>query len=165
MYAIRVLLAAGAATLVPTAATAGPPLHPLQFFEGRTEGSGMIKIFLKKPYRSHSVGRGRIGPDGTLSLIQRVDDEGQPPRERRWQIRQVGSHRFSGTMSEAIGPVTIEEVGSRYRFRFKMKGNLSVEQWLAPLAGGMAARNSMTVRKFGITVGTSEGIIRKLAGR
>ena len=65
-------------------------------------------------------------------------------------------------MSEASSPVTIDEIGGRYRFRFKMKGNLSVEQWLAPMAGGRSARNRMIVRKFGMTVGSGEGIIRKV---
>jgi hypothetical protein len=137
----------------------------MRFFEGRTESLGTIRLFLKKPYRSRAVGRGVIESDGSLLLIQQVEDEGRPPRERRWRIRQVGPGRFSGNMSEAIGPVTIEEVGGSYRFRFKMKGNFAVEQWLVPLPGGTAARNSLKVRKFGMTVGTSDGTIRKIAGR
>jgi hypothetical protein len=80
-------------------------------------------------------------------------------------MRQIATGRYSGTMTEATGPVTIDEVGGRYRFRFKMKGNLSVEQWLAPLAGGKSARNSMTVRKLGMTVATGDGLIRKITNR
>ena len=163
MHAMRVLLPAAAAVLHPASAAAAPPIHPLQFFEGRTEGTGTVRILMRKPYRTQSVGHGRIERDGSLTLVQRIDDQGRPPRERRWKIRRVGSGRFSGTMSEAIGPVTIDDVGGRYRFRFKMKGNLSVEQWLVPLAGGTAARNRMTVRKYGVTVGTGDGVIRKLA--
>ena len=145
MYALRVsLLAASAAFLVSATATA-EPLKPLRFFEGRTESFGTIKLFLKKPYRSHAVGRGVIESDGSLLLVQRVEDEGKPPRERRWRIRQIGPGRYSGAMSEASGPVTIDEVGGRYRFRFRMKRSLSVEQWLTPLPGGMSARNSITV--------------------
>jgi len=162
MPAMRVLLPAAAALFTGSSANAAPPVHPLQFFEGRTEGSGVVRILFKKPYRSRSIGHGRIDRDGSLSLVQRVEDEGRPARQRQWKIRQVGTGRFSGTMSEAIGPVAIEEIGGRYRFRFKMKGNLSVEQWLAPQPGGMSARNRMTVRKLGVTVGTSEGVIRKL---
>ena len=137
----------------------------MQFFEGRTEGSGTIRTVLGKPYRTRSVGHGRFEPDGSLVFVQRVVDDGKPPHERRWKIRQTGPRRFAGTMSEAIGPVTIEEVAGRYRFRFRMKGNLSVEQWLVPLAGGMAARNTLTIRKFGVKVATSEGMLRKLARR
>jgi len=165
MHAIRILIPLAAAVLLSAPATAAPQVHPLHFFEGRTESNGTVKAFMKKPYRTRSVGRGRIETDGSLSLVQRVDDEGKPPRERRWRISQISSGRFSGTMSDASGPVTIDEVGGRYRFRFKMKGNLSVEQWLAPAVGGMSARNRMTVRKFGMIVGTGDGMIRKFAGR
>ncbi len=165
MHAHRRFLLAAAAVFLSAPATAESVGHPLRFFEGRTESAGMIKLMLKKAFRTHSTGRGRIEPDGSLLLVQQVDDEGKPPRERRWRIRQTGPHRFAGTMSEASGPVIIDEVGGRYRFRFKMKGNLSVEQWLAPAAGGMAARNSMTIRKLGMTVATADGTIRKLAAR
>ena len=163
MHALRVLLPAAAASLLSASATAEPPANPMQFFEGRTVGSGTVRILLEKPYRTRSVGEGRFESDGSLLFVQRVEDEGRPPRQRRWKIRHVGSRRFSGTMSEAIGPVTIDEVGGRYRFRFKMKGNLSIEQWLVPLAGGTAARNSMTVRKFGVKVGSGDGMIRRSA--
>jgi hypothetical protein len=165
MHAIRFLLPASAALLICTSAIAVPRADPLQFFEGRTESSGVVRIIMKKPYRTRSVGLGRIERDGSLSLVQRVEDEGRPPRERKWKIRKIGPNRYSGTMSEAVGPVSIDEVAGRYRFRFQMKGHLSVEQWMAPQPGGMAARNSMTVRKFGMTVGTSDGIIHKFASR
>jgi hypothetical protein len=134
----------------------------MHFFEGRTESLATIKLMMKKPYKSRSVGRGEIKGDGSLHLVQRVEDEGKPPHERRWHIREIGPGRFTGTMSEAKGPVTIDEVGGRYRFRFKMKGNVSVEQWIAPLPGGKTASTKVTIRKMGITVGQSEGTIRRL---
>lgn len=135
---------------------------PLRFFEGRTDSSGTMKVMMRKPHRMRSLGQGRIEADGSLSLVQKVEEEGQPPRERRWHIRPAGPGRFTGTMSEASGPVTIEEVGGRYRFRFKMKGGVSVEQWLAPLPGGMSARNTLSVKKLGVTVASGDGTIRKL---
>jgi hypothetical protein len=164
MNALQILLPAAAASLlcIPAPAAAENP-HPLRFFEGRTEGLGTIRLMLKKPFRTRSVGKGRFERDGSLLLVQRVEDEGRPPHERRWKIRQVGPSRFTGTMSEATGPVIIDEIGGRYRFRFKMKGNLTVEQWLAPIAGGLSVRNRITIRKFGMTVGSGEGIIRKVA--
>jgi hypothetical protein len=165
MLAAAPLLVALAASFLAVPAPGAPLTDPLRFFEGRTESKGTVRVFMRKSYQTRSVGQGRIEPDGSLSLVQQVKDEGKPPRERRWRIRQVGPHRFVGTMSEASGPVTIDDVEGRYRFRFKIKGNMSVEQWLDPLDGGMAARNSMTVRKFGMTVGTGEGMIQKLAKR
>lgn len=135
---------------------------PLRFFEGRTETLSTVKVLTKKPFRSRSIGRGKMLSDHSLDLLQQVEDEGQPPRERRWKIRQVGPGRFVGTMSEAIGPVTIDETPNGYRFRFKLKDHMAVEQLLTPIGSGSAARTVTIVRKFGIKVAKSEGTLRKL---
>ena len=135
---------------------------PLKFFEGRTESVGTVKLAMKKPFRSRAIGRGHIRPDGTLDLVQRVLDEGEQPRERRWRMRQTGPGRYAGTMSEARGPVTVEEVGGRFRFRFRMSGNIAVEQWLTPMPDGRSARSVVSVRKYGVRVGGSDAVIRKL---
>lgn len=138
-------------------------LHdPLRFFEGRTEMVSTVKVIGRISYRSRTLGRGEIRPDGTLHLVQRVQDEGQRPHDRKWRIRQIAPGHFSGTMSEAKGPVTVEEIAGRYRFRFKMKGNLSIEQWLTPLPDGKSARSKITIRKLGMKVATSKGTIRRL---
>ena len=159
----RIACAMVSALVVSAASVhARAPADALRFFEGRTEITSVVKVAMKRPYRSHTVGRGMIFSDGSLSLIQIVQEEDKPPRQRNWRIRQVGPGRFTGTMSEAIGPVTVEQVGARYRFTFKMKGNLAVEQWLAPSRGWMTASTKTTVRKYGMRVATSEGTIRKL---
>ncbi len=155
-------IAVAAATLSIGSAKAAPLTDPLRFFEGRTESVSTVKIIAKKAFESRSIGRGEIKSDGTLVLVQRVEEDGKPPFDRRWHIRQVGPGRFSGTMSEAKGPVTVEEVEGRYRFAFKMKGSVSVEQWLTPLPGGKSARSKVTLRKFGVTVGHSMGTVRRL---
>jgi len=138
-------------------------IDPLKFFEGRTETQGTVKVMFHKPYRTRSIGNGRIEKDGSLTLVQKVMDEGKKPHERRWRVWRKGPDRFTATMSEAVGPVTIDKVGDRYRFRFKMKGNLQAEQILTPLPGGRSVRNIVKVRRLGVTVGSSEGTIRKLS--
>ena len=149
---------------IPASAADEPKRHdPLAFFEGRTVSISTVKAIMHKPYHTRAIGVGHIRADGTLDLVQRVEGEGEATRTRRWLIKEVGEGRYAGTMSEATGPVNIEEVGGRYRFRFKMKGNLSVEQWLTPEADWRAATNRLTVKKFGIKVGSSDGIIRKLS--
>ncbi|MEG3153499.1 DUF3833 family protein [Sphingomonas sp. RB1R13] len=152
-----------AALVLSSPAGAKPLVDPLSFFEGRTESSGSIKVLLQDPYRSHSVGQGRIGADGSLSLVQQVYEQGKPPAVRKWQIRKTANGHYVGTMSDASGPVVIDQIGDRFRFRFKLKNNLSVEQWVGPLSDDAIARNLMTVRKFGFTVATGDGIIRKIA--
>lgn len=156
-----------ASAVAATAASAGslPATdqgRPLRFFEGRTEMISVVKVVTKKPYRSRTIGQGRILPDGSLALAQTVEEEGKPVRQRYWKIRQVGKDRFAGTMSEAVGPVRIETIKGQYRFKFKMKGNLSVEQWLRPAPDGRWAKSSMIVRKFGVAVASSNGTVRKL---
>jgi hypothetical protein len=151
------------AAIAPAAAAReGGKTEPLSFFEGRTEMLSTIKVVTKKPYRSRTLGRGQILPDGSLALLQQVQEDGKPPLERRWRIRRVADGRFQGTMSDAAGPVTVQEVNGKYQFRFKIKGGLDVDQWLTPQAGGRIAHSRTTVKKFGIRVATSEGTIRKL---
>ena len=152
------------AVSIPASAANEPQGHdPLRFFEGKTESISIIKAMMHKPYRSRAIGVGHIRSDGTLDLVQHVEREGGETRTRRWVIRRVGKGHYAGTMNEATGPVDIDEVGGRYRFRFKMKGGLSVEQWLTPQPDWRSASNKLTVKKFGIKVGSSDGIIRKLS--
>jgi hypothetical protein len=136
---------------------------PFRFFEGVTESVGTLKVMMRRPMHTRSIGRGQIEPDGALSLVQRVEDEGRPPYVRRWLIRQIAPRRFAGTMSEAAGPVAVDEIGARFRFRFRMNGSVSVEQWLTPLPGGRTATSDMTVRKFGIAVASAQGVVRKIS--
>jgi len=158
-----VLLAAATLALAAPAAASPSSDSPLAFFEGRTVSEGNTKVVMKKPYKARSQGVGRIEPDGALLLVQQVEEGGEPRKERRWRIRQIAPNRFAGTMSEAVGPVNVEKVGTRFRFRFRMKNGLAVEQWLTPLADGMSARSTLTVRKLGIPVAIGESLIRRLA--
>jgi hypothetical protein len=168
MRSLRLALIAPVILLAPaapaaTAAAANISVDPMHFFVGRTETVGQVKVMFHKGYATRSTGQGRIQPDGSLLLVQQVFDAGKPPHERRWRVRQTGPGRYAGTMSEAVGPVTIDRIGDRYRFRFRMVGRLSVEQLLVPLAGGRAASSSVKVRKFGMVVATTDGIVRKIA--
>lgn len=164
----RIALAALALALIGASGAASAEAErvaqltdPMRFFEGRTEGVSTVRVVMHKAYTSRTIGRGEID-GGVLNLVQRVNDDGKPAFDRRWKMHQVAPGRFAGTMTEAIGGVTVDEVGGRFRFRFKMKGNLAIEQWLTPLAGGREAQSKITIRKFGMIVGRSDGTIRKL---
>ena len=154
--------AALALAMALAAPAAAEETNAMRFFEGRTESVGTVKLLMNKPFQSRAIGKGEIMPDGSLHLVQRVEDQGQQPRERRWRMRQVAPGRYTGTMSEARGPVTVDTVAGRYRFRFRMEGNVSVEQWLTPMPDGQSARSRVTIRKYGVLVGRSDGVIRKL---
>lgn len=161
----RLLIALAPAALIGASASAGAAeaqlTDPMRFFEGRTESVSTVKLIMKKAYASRSIGNGEID-GGVLNLVQKVREDDKPVFDRRWKMRQVGPGKFTGTMSDAVGPVTVDEIGGKYRFRFKAKGNVSVEQWLLPLPGGKSAQSKASMRKFGMIVGRSEGTIRKL---
>ena len=136
-------------------------IEPLRFFEGRTEMLSLVRVMMKKPYSSRTVGRGRILPDGSLSLVQQIHDHGKPPSQRSWKIREISPGKFTGTMSEAVGPVQIQQIGGRFLLKFSMKGKLAIEQWITPMPGGKTATTRMTAKKLGMRVASSEGTIRK----
>lgn len=162
----RAWLLLAASVLLPAAAAHGATrksnnADPLHFFEGRTEMVSTTKIITQKPFLTRTVGHGKIADDGVLELIQHVEEQGRRKFDRSWHIRQIGPGRFGGTMSEAATLVSIERVGERYLFRFKLKDGLSVEEWLVPQNDNLV-RVLVTIRKYGIAVVHSDGWIRKL---
>lgn len=139
----------------------GAPFPVLRFFEGRTEGEGLLRTVLREPAQVRVRSFGRRVDDGTLYVSQRIDQQGRPPRTREWRIREVAPGRYKGTLSDADGPVTGEMQGNTLLLRFPMDG-FRVEQRLVLLPGGHAAHNVLTVGRFGFTVATLDETIRKL---
>ncbi len=156
------LLAAFAPAPSPKAAGAAEAFDAIRFFDGKTEGEGVLKVALRSPTAIRVQSRGRIETDGTLSVRQTVSEGGKPARSREWRIRELSPGRYAGTLSDASGPVVGEAVGNRLRLRFRMKGGLDAEQWLTLAPGGRSAHNVMRVRKFGLTVASLDETIRKL---
>lgn len=162
MRALGRFACAATSLMFGSSVPAVPLKQPLRFFEGRTESVGTIKAMMKTTHRVESIGHGTIDADGALTLIQQVRDEGEAPHQRVWHIRKVGPTKFAGTMSEAEGPISIEQVGDGYCFRFNIRGGLAAEQWLIPNRDGNSGLSLLTVRKFGITVARSKATIRRL---
>ena len=144
------------------ALAAAAAIDPIAFFTGRTEGEGALSVAMQqRPVTVRVRGNGRVDPDGTLVLDQRVREGSKPVKERQWRIRQVAPGQYAGTLSDADGPVSGELVGERLHLRFKMKGGLTADQWLALDPGGISVRNVMTVRKMGVRVATLDETIRR----
>ena len=156
------LLATFASAPPVRAADAAQPFDPIRFFNGTTEGEGVLKVALRSPTEIRVQSRGRIEPDGTLSVRQIVSEGDKPARTREWRIREVSPGRYAGTLSDATAPVVGETIGNRLRLRFRIKGGLYVEQWLTFASGGRSVHNVMRVRKFGLTVASVDERIRKL---
>ena len=136
--------------MAASAPAQGPkPFDPVAFFTGATQGRGMLKEMLGKEKRTSVQSVGRVDKQGLLILDQQVAVEGDPLRQRHWRLKQVAPGRFSGTLSDARGPVEVEVAGQSVRIRYRMKGNLRVEQTLTPLPGHRAVNNVATFHKWG----------------
>jgi len=122
----------------------------------------VLKVFASRARSVHVVGSGRLSPNGTLNLIQRVEQEGKKPRTRTWSLTPDGSGGYDSVLSDASGPVLVTVEDRRLHIRFKAKGNIRIEQWLALEPGGRVARNHLVVRKFGIRVAVLDETIRKI---
>ena len=143
------------------ASPAQAAFDPVAFFRGHSEGQGTLKILLQSPVRVDVRSEGREEKDGSLLLIQQVRQAGQEPRTRYWRLKRQSPTRFTGTLTDAAGPVTIDVVGDRARIRYTMKNRMSVEQWLTP-TGQKTVSNQMRVRRFGLVVAHLTETIRKL---
>lgn len=141
-------------------ATAPAPEH---FFVGRTEGSGTVRMVLAGSYKVRDVSRGRLDRSGALILDQMVYEEGKPARRRSWRLVRSGPNRVSGTISDAVGPVTGDIRGNVLHLKYQAReASAQVEQWITLHPGGRTASNRMVFRKFGFKAATLESTIRKL---
>lgn len=145
----------------PEAVVPQPAFSAQRFFDGHTEGRASLKIIMKAAHPVVVHGSGHLETDGTLVLDQSVADNGKPPTQRQWRIREVAPGRYAGTLSDAQGPVTGDVRGNMLHLQFRMKDGLDADQWLVLRPDGRSAANRMIVRKFGMVVATLDEVIRK----
>ncbi len=161
-FPLAAVLALAACSAAPPAAHASPVFDPFKFFAGRSHGDAQLKI-ITKDYKSVSVDSvGRVEGD-TLIIDQHVVVRDEPPKDRQWRLRRDGPGRYSGTLTEATGPVTAEVEGDRLHIRYPSK-NGAVEQWLSLAPDTTYADNRLTVKKMGIVVATLEETITRRGG-
>lgn len=134
---------------------------PITFFVGRTHGDAELhKLFsAKTSVRVDGVGRRH---NGLLILDQTTREGNLAPRTRQWVMHKIAPDTYSGSLTDASGPVTIRVQGNRAHVRYPMKGGLTVRQQLVVNGDGQTMLNQMNVTKFGIPVATLRETIRKL---
>ena len=157
---MKLALCAGLALLIASTA-ANAAFNPVEFFRGRTHGSGTLKVIFQSAKVIPVESEGTAEKDGSLILKQIIHEPGKPARTRYWHLRQIGPDRFTGTLTDAASPVRVDTINGRLRIRYKGKDHLDFEQWLTPISP-TAVSNKMRVKRFGFTVARFEEIIRKL---
>ncbi len=128
-------------------------LTPETGFSGDSEGQGSLTLLFGRPRPFHVHSRGIPQDDGSLRLEQTVTFQGEPPQHRVWHISQSGLHRYTGTLSDAAGPVAGTSRGPRLSLKYRIKGLLFMRQELELLADGRTMTNVGTVTLLGIPVG------------
>jgi hypothetical protein len=150
------------ALLAAAPSSAAPPtFDALRFFSGATRGEGRFKVILRRSQPVSVRGTGRMEGD-TLVLDQIVTRAGSAPKPRQWRIRATAPGRYTGTLSDAKGPITGETVGNRLHLRFTNSDGFAIEQWLTLAANGRSAQNRLTAKRFGVRVATLDETITRL---
>ena len=120
-------------------------------------------MVLSGSHKVRDVSRGRLDRSGALILDQMVYEEGKPARRRSWRLVRSGPNRVSGTISDAVGPVTGDIRGNVLHLKYRAReANAQVEQWITIHPAGRTASNRMIFKKFGFKAATVETNIRKL---
>ena len=159
---LAALCLAGCGKASDLPADAQAKFNPIAFFAGRSHGDASLrKIFSGSvPVQVDSIGRS--DGQGGLILDQTIREGAKPARQRSWTMRPVAPGRFTGTLTDAVGPVEVTIAGPRANIRYRMKSGLDVEQQLALQSDGRTLLNVLIVKKLGVRVARLTETIRKL---
>lgn len=159
LAAAALLFAAGAS---PTPADPGPKLDMTGFFTGKTHADNVIKIALHGPHKLIVDSIGGHNKEGEFVLIDTVQEEGKPVRKRTWVMHPVGADHFTGSLSDATGPVDVVVRGNSATITYIMTdGHLRITQEIQLQPNGTLS-NHVIAKKFGIKFGQVDGTIRKV---
>jgi len=148
--------------LATTAAAAAPQqLDMVEFFTGKAHADNVLKVAFKPPVKLIVDSVGGKGDRGDFVLIEKVKEGDKPERTRKWVMKPDGPNHFTGSLTDATGPVDIKVGGRRAIIRYTMTGGLHVTQQLDLQSDGSLS-NHIVVRKFGMKFGSVQGTIRKL---
>jgi hypothetical protein len=140
---------------------AGPaPLDPIAFFTGGTNGEGSLDTLIARPVRVTVSSLG-FPEHGGLKLIQRIEEGDKPLRVRTWTMTRVAPGRYTGTLTDAQGPVSITVTGPRATIRYRTPSGLTIQQQLALQGDGRTLLNRLEAFQFGIRVATLDETIRR----
>ena len=156
-FAALTLCACGRSAVPET----GWPFDPIRFFTGHTQGTATLRTITGASHQIAVDSHGSADGHGGLVLDQAIDEQGKRPRTRRWVLRPAGPNRWTGTLTDAAGPVAVERTQADVVIRYRMHSGANVEQHLQLPPGGLAD-NHLVVSRFGLKLATLDERIRKL---
>ena len=146
---------------VVIAAPAHAAFNPVEFFRGKTHGEGILKIIFQSPKKMTVDSEGTAEKDGTLVLKQVIHEPNKPPRTRYWRLRETAPNRYEGTLTDAASDVRVDVTAKGVRIRYTGKDHLNFDQLLTSVSP-TEVRDTIRVKRFGITVAHFEETIRKV---
>lgn len=160
--ALAALGLAGCAHVTELPADPAAKLDPIQFFAGRSHGEAQLRVLFGDDQRVRVDSLGR--PDGQQGLIleQIIREGAKPARKRIWRMRRAGPNRFTGELTDAVGPVEIHAKGPRATIRYTMKNGFNVTQQLALQKDRRTLLNRLVVSRFGVRLARLDETIRRL---
>jgi hypothetical protein len=151
------LLTACAAVELPAG---NAPIDPIAFFTGTTHGTGRLHPIVGKASAVTVASTGTPTASG-LRLVQRITEGTKPERTRVWVIAPAGPGHFTGTLTDATGPVTMTVSGPRAFVAYATPSGLRIRQQLALQSDGRTILNHLEAFKLGIRVATLDETIRR----
>ena len=155
---MRALIAA-IALLISVPANAA--FNAVEFFRGKTHGEGKLKIAFQSVKTVKVDSFGFQDKDGALVIKQTVNEPGKPLKTRVWRLRETSPGHYQGTLSDAVGPVRIDQKGDTVRIRYTAKDHMEFDQVMTP-AGPRQVHNKLKVKRLGLVVAHMDEVIRKL---
>jgi len=160
---VRLTVAAASVLLSANAAPAAPALDLTAFFTGKTHAENVMKVAMQRRKSLIVDSVGGKGDRGDFVLIDTVNEQGKPQRTRKWIMKQAGPNHFTGSLSDAIGPVDVVINGDSATIRYLMRdGHVNILQQIRLQPGGRSLSNHVVARKFGLVVARIDGTIRKM---
>ena len=86
----------------------------------------------------------------------------KPPKHREWRIRETLPGHYSGTLSDAGGPISGRSSKNRLHLSYRTKSGFMVDQYLTLAPDGRSAANRLIARKMGVTVAHLDETISKI---
>lgn len=155
------LVCLGACVAPATSDASQPTFDPVSAFAGRSHGNGTLSVIFQAPQPFHVESRGFAGSDGTFRLNQTVTFAGYPPKKRHWLLEKTSPTTYTGTLSDAEGPVEGHVEGSQLKLVYALPGNLTMHQALTIEPGGKIIDNVGRITFLGIQIGYLHEIVER----
>lgn len=140
---------------------AEPKLDFFAFFNGKVQGSGLVRDWRGKITRQFTVTMvGSYAPDQQLIIDETFEFNDGQAQTRRWQVKRLANGELEGFANDTIGLARGKVLGNAMNWRYQLtipyKGHsiaLTFDDWLY-LQQDQQLLNVVTMRKWGFPVGS-----------